>query len=83
MKIVFSFRLSCVKWLYGIGVIVAEYAGTVDGPFEILFFQRLHQMIIPVANLVRSAAPVIVAHMQHMVFKILEFLVRCLGAFHI
>ena len=72
-----------VEGLYRIDDIVAHHAGAVGGVFPVLLLKRANGAAIPFARGLRGAAPVAIAHVQHVVAEILEHGVRRLGAFEV
>ena len=83
MDVVLGLRLGGVEGLQRVGVVVAEHAGAIDRRRPILLRQRLDQVIVPAAHLLRRAAPVAVARVQHVVLEVLELVVGRLRALQI
>jgi hypothetical protein len=83
VDVVLGLRLGGVEGLQRVGVVVAEHAGAIDRRRPVLLRQRLDQVIVPAAHLLRRAAPVAVARMQHMVLEVLELVVGRLGTLEV
>ena len=81
MKIVLRLRLAGVQRHQRIGDVMAEHAGRIRHLRPVARLQRLDQRLMPLHNLLRRAAPVVVARVQNVIGEILEHVVGRLGAF--
>ena len=80
MDVVLGFGLGGVERMQRVRVVVAEHARAIHRRLPVLQGERLDQVLIPAAHLVRRAAPIAVARVQHVVLEVLELLVRRLRA---
>ena len=79
----FRLGLSRVKRLDRVGVVMAENSRRVDRVAPLLRAQRCYRSPVPQLGRRDGTAPVVVAHMQHMIAKVLELIVGCLRAIEV
>ena len=83
MNGILGFRLTGVKRLNGVGIIMAQDTSRVDRVRPIACSQLVDGLLIPGFGFFRRAAPVSLRHMQDVVLEILEADVRRLRTFEV
>ena len=83
VDVVLRLRLAGVEGMQRVRVVVAEHAGAIGRRRPVLQRQRLDEVIVPAAHLLRRPAPVAIARVQHVVLEVLELAVGCLRSLEV